>query len=208
MSFTASLALVVLIAIAGLAVMTFRRKPDTKPSAVSVSQALDSPSFAESRGRLAGTSASAPGIDYSRYAGVSPFDIQTRIHPSGLPVGFDWTEWMKVNPGQPDPRVTTQAAARETSGHVLARDGEWLNFDVGTKLFTLPDIKAGQELHLSISGSNEAVLLILRDPYNQPVANRSFPAGAGELRYTCQASGTYSALVDARMAGTINSWRY
>ena len=197
MSFTV---LVVLFAIVALGVLAFRKiekKDESRATAPVQPPAVDT---------------ATAGIDYSRYAGVSPFELMTQPkygRPDTLP-GWDWAEWMKVNPGQPDPRVSTSgpAATRDTTGHVLARDGEWLAFDVGTKVFTLPGIEPGHELHLSISGANDAVLLILRDPYNQPVANRSFPAGAGELRYTCQASGTYTALVDARMAGTINSWRY
>lgn len=47
----------------------------------------------------------AAGIDYSKYAGVSPYDLQTRLMPNGLPTNWSWDEWMKVNPGAPDPRI-------------------------------------------------------------------------------------------------------
>lgn len=45
-------------------------------------------------------------IDYSRYAGKSPYDVRTGT-PNGLPTNWSWDEWMKVNPGAPDPRNHT-----------------------------------------------------------------------------------------------------
>lgn len=53
------------------------------------------------------TPAANGSIDYSQYAGVSPFDMLTRKFPGGLPTNWDWGEWMKQNPGQADPRRTS-----------------------------------------------------------------------------------------------------
>jgi hypothetical protein len=58
----------------------------------------------------------APSFDYARY-NKAPYEIMTRDFPGGLPVGWNWSEWARVN-GRVDPtiRPPSEAGPDRTGG--------------------------------------------------------------------------------------------
>lgn len=84
------------------------------------------------------------GIDYSKYANKSPYEIQTQMHPGGLPQGWSWDNWMQANAGAPDPRnhtnsgelITPAQLAQWGPSHAPATTGNPVNRPASGPVFT------------------------------------------------------------------------